>query len=182
MASKPRRRSEAQRKATAYHEAGHVVAQHFNRFPVKRASIVGDANTHGHVVSRAVNWETADEMRCQRKALCALAGEAAQRKACPGTRLGASSDRANANHYLIAASGSEREVRVRRQLVRIKLEGFIKKRWHAIEAVANALLERNELDAKEIKDTIIRAAFRPLPASVVKDLISIPGSSEIVDK
>lgn len=159
-------------RSTAFHEAGHAVAglAYGVRRQLVLASIVPDEaeGTRGHVTRRRFSRraveeiETGDPMRVRLRLepeiVLTYAGVIAER-AFTGRRhnwIGASFDLASAGDYVFRCVGSDKQASLYSRWLWTVTEELVGLHWGDIEHVADALLERLELDADEIR-SVLRA-------------------------
>lgn len=168
-----RRASEEQRRATAYHEAGHAVVAYDQRIKVTTATIVPDSvnGTDGLVTHDPIRLESLkldidhipprvrDQM--ERQARIYFAGEIAQRKFNPRSLRFHHShdDRRSAMNLISRLTSSDRELGAWLKLLRIQTEEIVYQdyRWAQVEAVANALMRRGTLAGGVIRSVIQQA-------------------------
>jgi hypothetical protein len=161
---RPRRALEA----TAYHEAGHVVAAFFFNVPFRKkgATIIPDGVAFGGVHTKNifrdkpdVNDSDAVRLRCERKAMVSLAGIIAQRKFNNrSVRHGhGSADRETAidlMSYFFAPPVLEANLK----FLIVQVESLFEHHpyaWQLVEAVAAALLEKKQLSGAELRQIIL---------------------------
>jgi hypothetical protein len=159
------------KKATvAYHEAGHAVVAWRLRIPLRRAGVTivpdGDAAgscSHRKIVGHDIEWDSSDRIvfRAERLAQICLAGGIAQRRYCAQSvrRHHTDSDRSEAIDVMIhLASGRELEVWLK--LLYIRTENMLANQdvWRAVQLLAEALVERKTIRAKEATE-IMYAGF-----------------------
>jgi len=168
------------RDRLAHHEAAHVVSSLWERIPVESSTIVpnehGDGATWYRDILYGRNLEggdasTSNRLRMERLARGALAGPAASR------RLGDARSDATAPHggdeaialdMIRYFTATRRETEAYYKLLEIQAEQFLEKPgvWAQIVAVAEALLAKETLTGKQIRDIASRArreAMKPEP-------------------
>jgi ATP-dependent Zn protease len=162
--------------STAYHEAGHVVAAHFQDIRFRHATIKPDEadNSLGHVLygqlSKAiVGVLNAGELTPRQRAhieariIASFAGGIAERKyRGRHNNIGRRQDLRNAFDFADALSSSEREAQAYQHLLYIRAEDLIEKYWWVVEALADALMVAETLTADEARQAIYRASDRRL--------------------
>jgi len=158
--------------ATAYHEAGHAVADHHLRFKVRRISIRPSTGRAGYTQSSVKGlqpalenlspWDFAGWSHLLKRLISLLAGQEAQRRYNPRScrRHHPQADYAKAVDYAIAMCGGDRQeaelliawvAKRTRRLVR----GLW---WGKIEAMAKAVLKRGEMTGAEVAAVLGRHA------------------------
>jgi hypothetical protein len=163
--------------AHAYHEAGHVVASWCLRVRVRRATIVPDDDSAGHVknerekpstyiaIDRGDRWRSS-RLRLEKRVMVLQAGEVAQlRYNRRSVRRGHSlNDRFKCVALLLKFTPQEEKLDSRLYYSRLHYllllkwtASLIKQHWHLVEAVAKALLDRRELSGSQVRE-VIRAA------------------------
>lgn len=156
------------RKATAFHEAGHAVAAFYSGLPVHKATIVFDREhaTLGHVrhhnpLHRAPELDIYEmtpnvKDRMERLVVVCLAGAIAERRhAGRASRAGASEDHHQAAGLALhLAGGSGDGATLLLRYLDWRAHNLVKARWPEIEAVAAALLEHKTLGRKGIREAI----------------------------
>lgn len=163
----PKKRSEKQRRATAYHEAGHAVAAYELRRGFRRISIVEDEDSLGSVLYR--KWgekfdpnvtEPGRARKLIEKAIMtALAGaEAEHVHTKRRNNAGGSSDSHSAvtlASYII--DDFEEELPAYIEWLRIRTRNILTTpaNWRAVEFLAEALLEKEEMSAAAARKVIV---------------------------
>jgi hypothetical protein len=162
--------SESERRAIAFHEAGHAVIAWHLHLPIKTVSIVAAEGWQGRTVYhrnplRGINLDCGDSDRGHRRAekliMVALAGPAAHAIAAPdlwspeqgGYHFGRG-DYDIVNN-LIVTLGPQAMVSVHRQYLETITNFLVERFWDAIEKVATALLEKGTLDWDQLCETIL---------------------------
>lgn len=167
-------------QATAYHEAGHAVVACALRRNLHRVTIVADddddslgACHYGIGARIQPEWESDTQVRrvIERDVLTSLAGMMAERRFTGRmNRQGADSDRmkaAWAASYLY--DGEVLDAYLRFMLLRVDSMVAVPMNWHAIEAVAAALLNNGSLSGRTTR-RIIRDSGRSAPPRVGRNL------------
>jgi ATP-dependent Zn protease len=161
------------REATAYHEAGHAVAQYYLRLPIRKVTIVSDKEkgTLGHCESKGplylkgidLDISPAKQDRIFRKIQALLAGNVAQQRFNKRSvrKWHASSDYRKAVDLAIRVTDTD-GVRLLLGWLRHGTECLVQTRWREIEAIAAALLERKTLTGDEIRE-IINSLYGAIP-------------------
>ncbi len=149
--------------ATAYHEAGHAVAARWQNVKFKEVSILPRNDTSGHVTPTSpprwfepdVRSDERSHRRVEAQARVMLAGVAAEAR-FKGRHdwRGASSDLGQAVFLLHYICGSNGELEAYVKLIRIQARGLVEAHWNEVQAVAQALLDRERLTAAEVVEII----------------------------
>lgn len=162
------------RKATAYHEAGHIVAAWWFRVPILKAGAhirhtVEDGTEikgHAHVRPRlgevlAMYQRRASgraRIRAEKWGVVMMAGKAAQRRCDPRSvrKFQSQWDEFSAWDIFACFTWSKKETDLRLQIAEEKAKNFVRepRAWKLIRAVAKALLEREVLSRDEILKVI----------------------------
>jgi hypothetical protein len=150
-------------EATAYHEAGHVVAAIELKRRVLRATIVPDhtAGTAGRATydKRSIRWigkvhECAVPLsHAVDDIVISICGAVAQRRYRPRSvrSVHGHADFVSAFDMALQVSGSEqREAQALLRWLEVRAENLVNSRWPCIEAVAKALLRDRTLDTDAI--------------------------------
>jgi len=149
------------RGVAAYHEAGHAVAiwKLLNRAP-RETTIAPRQEIAGYVLHanplRGLRLETDDSSRAETEIhqgiMICLAGAVAQRRFAPRSIRGwhPRNDYQRAADLATRVCGSDIEVNAMLRWLQIRTENLIETGWREVEAVANALLERDTLSSEEI--------------------------------
>jgi Peptidase family M41 len=152
-----------QLRATAYHEAGHALADwRLNAAPIRRVSIVPGEDTLGHVLNRKLALTDAHiydlsprvRDRLERLIVSALAGGEAE-KLVTGRRnhRGAASDYGSATNLALRICGGDaKEAGFYLRWLWVKAVNLVRADHNrpALDAVAFALLERHILSGDEV--------------------------------
>lgn len=156
-------------QSTAYHEAGHAVIAWRNKVRIISLSIIPEEGLFGKIRHSNplrgidIEWDvsTHARMRMEKCVKVSLAGAIAQRKFNPkGYRTwGDEEDRKIAYDQLTHFVGSNEELEAYSKLLEIQTRNdlnipFV---WACVEAVAEALLERQELSGKDVRAIIQQA-------------------------
>mgnify|MGYP001068229630 CR=1 FL=1 len=150
-------------KYVAFHEAGHAVAYcyFFNGPRFKHVTIKPKGSALGHVLGRPSIWRPDEDtgvrffVRLRDRIIRTLAGPEAERKVRGRyNQRGASDDWKSVADLVFHMAGSERQVNALMRYFDVVTEEFIEFRWHKIEAVASALLERTTLSYKEVEQIL----------------------------
>jgi ATP-dependent Zn protease len=153
--------------ATAYHEAGHAVADWKFGFTVKIASIVPDSKngSAGHVSSRtrlhfrSLEYSTPSGARIGKiheQIVSLLAGHAAQKRynARSVRSYHAQNDREAAANLLFSLHAANELPHVIRYLEK-KAGNLIASNWFVIDYLAKELLKRKTMSGQEVEDEIL---------------------------
>lgn len=157
--------SSRRNKGTAYHEAGHAVIACIEGVKFRYVSIVPGEDFAGLVRLYKLPEDVelgAGSTRARKQAeariMMAFAGALATRHAFPRSRSGQASgpDLDMAFGCAMAFTGSEDEMNAYVNWLHIRTKQMVESRlvWPLIEAVANALRERQSLNASDVKDII----------------------------
>ena len=156
------------RNATAYHEAGHAVAAIESRVRLSSVSIIPDDESYGHC-TYSIPWlERSPEIenvykwryRLENLAVVALSGVAAQELYLGGEpEHGFENDVDDTLDYLNHLSGSDEELRAYFVWIHQRAKVLVGKPMNTaiIERLAEALLDRGELDQQAVRS--IRSNF-----------------------
>ncbi len=174
--------------ATAYHEAGHVVAAWLLGFTALDVSIIRDRDSAGRVtiepeepstceaIARGDRWDTS-RFIAEKRIMMLQAGEVAQRRYDPRSVRGhhSQSDR-NISDVLLrqyAPDREKRDIEPHRLLLCNWTIHLIEQRWPLVEGVAETLLVRPELFGDQILD-VLRTAHQErvqADASALMDVV-----------
>jgi len=142
--------------ATAYHEAGHAVAAHVLKFPIRSVSIVQDLDTAGRMVYRSplagirLDFDGSDRarLRAESAIIVALAGPAAQRRYSPRSVRSwhASGDYELAGELAMRVNGSAAATNAYLKWLQIRTGDLLAGRWRTVDALARALIEQKTID------------------------------------
>lgn len=183
LAFHQRGRGSMDRKATAYHEAGHAVAAMESRVRLSSVSIIPDDESYGHC-TYSIPWlERSPEIenvykwryRLENLAVVALSGVAAQELYLGGEpEHGFENDVDNALDYLNHLSGSDEELRAYFEWIRQRAMVLVSKPVNAavIGGLAKALLEREELDQEVVRSIRADIITRMFPRRASTSLVS----------
>jgi hypothetical protein len=162
-----------QEEASAYHEAGHAVVAVLLgiRIGKEGASIIPECDTEGWVHLRkgfSGNPKYDNNIRVrdglETRVMISLAGEAAQRHFRPSSVRSdqGMSDRHHAVNELSYLASSPEELEPYLKWLDIRVNRMIACHWKQTATVANALLEKKRLSAKEVGALIYPpAAYKP---------------------
>ena len=150
---------------TAHHEAAHAVAAFHLRQPVRRATIVAKADSHGHVLHRSLKFGRHGEFdrtlsgvhRAESRIVVCYAGPIASRKLHPKSqwRVGGRGDFESASGYLAHLEDNDKKCNdLYKKLLWRRAELLVNRRWKDIQAVAAALLKHRTIDADGIRSAI----------------------------
>lgn len=158
------------RDVIAYHESGHAIAAHELGLTVERITIEREGDAAGHVIhDYGCNMneiiyedEAVRQWALERAAITSLAGEVAQRqfKAESIKEEHGGGDRVAVHQILDHLAGEcDHELRnAWEQLLVIRTERLIAKRWKCVEYIANFLLKQTTLEgAEDIRHAIADA-------------------------
>jgi len=145
---------------TAYHEAGHAVAQallpHVAKLrkvsivPDEKAGNLGSAHSHGEPSFRPD--VEADLRKVVDEIVVLLAGSVAEKRfAGRANHIGARSDYNAAIDLASYVTGSDsEEINELLRWLRKRAEGFVARHWKSICTVAGALLDKHTLSGREV--------------------------------
>jgi hypothetical protein len=157
-------KKQRQREGTAYHEAGHAVAALELGFRLKRVSInegddhFGTCEGHeppswlqsdGSVNARTRSW-------IERRIMGLLAGSVAEKRFTGRSNPdGARQDRRCAVNLAEYVCGNDEEIEAYLAWLKIRTANLLARpeRWAMVEAVAQALLEREAISGRQAKAT-----------------------------
>jgi hypothetical protein len=147
--------SNAQRKATAYHEAGHAVVALFLGYKPRSATIIPAVDFHGQVKHdsplRGIKLDIDDSdrarLRVERAIMICFAGPLAQQRYRPRSwrRWHGASDFQTAADLALRVSGSEEAATAFLRWLELQTRSIVIARWTLIDRVAQALLEHDKL-------------------------------------
>lgn len=175
---------------TAYHEAGHAVADVVLGIDVDHVTIVPQEDTSGHETvihpdDIKEGWGVSDyddprvRLHVENFLIGLLAGPYAGRKFYPKARLQATETLSDGRKVLAAGSDHSYVVRIIADIfgddndqvrwtyeryVTARARALVETHWRSIELVANALLKRKTLSGDEVK-RVMWAALRPAEAA-----------------
>jgi len=166
---KPVKLGGGQEEASAYHEAGHAVVAVLLgiRLGKEGASIIPECDTEGWVHLRKgfsgnPKYDNNIKVRdgLETRVMISLAGETAQRRFWPSSvrSYEGMSDRHHAVNELSYLTSSPEELEPYLRWLDIRVNRMIACHWKQTTTVANALLEKKRLSAKEVL-----ALVYPLP-------------------
>jgi ATP-dependent Zn protease len=153
------RSSKAQLRATAYHEAGHIVITLVLGRKVKSASIIATAEHHGIVhhenLFRGIRLDIDNSNRARLRAaeaiMILLAGGIAQQRfmlrSLRAHHVG--SDNAKIFDSASNVCGSEDEAYAFIEWLSVRTCDLLNLHWSTVERIAAALIERKQLTGKE---------------------------------
>jgi ATP-dependent Zn protease len=146
-----------QRRSTAYHEAGHTVVAYRLGVKIEHVSIVPDHDSRGHFAHGylfCARGHGSDRANLERAIKICLAGPLAQ------AQFHRRSYRRHGRHdydcatglarYLAGSAGEREFLRYQERQTKSLVEHL----WNEIDAVAQALLERDHLSGTEVKGVI----------------------------
>jgi hypothetical protein len=140
--------------ATAHHEAGHAVASIVAMVPFKHVTVGQAAESFGHVLyfRKALSLG-----QMHKRGMIALAGEASERRFNPRSirKHHGAGDRAAVVDYALQCSGSPAQAEALVNLWSIQAAELVEGRWREIETLANALMERSQLNYDEALHVVL---------------------------
>jgi ATP-dependent Zn protease len=164
------------REQTAYHEAGHAVVAWAVRRPFKRVTIVAAEDYLGMLLQERFSQTMAETIefgtltaryreRVEAGMMTALGGGVAATKFCGGDEKrgwrGTEQDIGIAGDYAMKGTGGENEVQPYMDWLLARTENLVNMNhiWVAVEAVAKALIEKQTLNQRQVRDIILDAQF-----------------------
>lgn len=150
----------------AYHEAGHAVACFFAKKPYKHVTIEPGEDSYGHIrhfplpdsFQPDIDSESYRmQKRIEQEIILLYSGHAAEVLAAGRHNWrGASDDTRRAVDLALYVNGDPKQTSAYLQWAWLKTMNFLKLpfRWVAVEGLAKALLERNNINKKEAKKII----------------------------
>jgi len=148
--------------ATAYHEAGHAFMAWRVGSRVKRITVAPTTDTSGHVVYSnplrgiSLEWDDSDRarMRIERAIKVCLAGLTAQRIYNPRSwrRYHGTSDHDLAIDLALRMWGREEQASLYLRLLENSVRHDLSLWWHVVEALAATLIEKQLLDASQVRE------------------------------
>jgi hypothetical protein len=153
--------------ATAYHEAGHVVAcwAITNKVP-HRVTIVADHDTHGSVMYpnplRSMKLETDNSdsarLRAERAVMIDLAGGIAQRRALPRSLRNwhTSRDYQRAVDLALTLCGSGQQATAFLKWLEVRTSDVLAVHWDDVECVSRALISHRTLTRSNLAHLLNR--------------------------
>jgi hypothetical protein len=163
-----RDRAARQLSTTAYHEAGHAVADWKLGFKIRQVTIVPKGGAAGSVTGLktlrisyggGVKGESIGRYHDRRTAC--RRGSTASIQAARRQKYQLASDYTAAANFLLSLHGEEKERDCAVKYLRARTRNFINNtiNWRIIEDLAKALLERRTLTGEEVND-VLRASQR----------------------
>jgi ATP-dependent Zn protease len=163
------------REATAYHEAGHAVTRYYLHLPIRKVTIRPDKErgSLGHCESKGslyldgidMHISPAKQDRIFRNIKVLLAGNVAQRRFSKRNvrNWHASGDYRQIVDLAMRITSPDGVQHLVRWL-RHETEWIVQRRWREIEAVAEALFERETLTGDEVGKIINDLNSKPIRA------------------
>jgi Peptidase family M41 len=160
-----------QRKAIAYHEAGHIVAAVDQGVQVREATIMPNGDDLGQVTHHSIfgrirldsDRSQRARRRVERSIIVSMAGPAAQRLYCKRNRArswplhGGESDYSKAFDIACDMCSSHEAAEAYLNWLAIAAHDLIGAQWALVEIFASALLEHSTLSAVQIRDMAERS-------------------------
>lgn len=151
---------------TAYHEAGHTVANVLHNIPFRYVSIEDNKRSVGHVQTldfpRSLNPTSGISMRKRTRlesdVMALLAGNITEKHySGRADHRGARSDRHQAMTILSQLSGSDEELSAYYKWLKIRISTEIlePRNWKLVKAIATALLKQRTITAREIRKIVM---------------------------
>ena len=151
-------------EATAFHEAGHAVMAFFEHLRVDEISIVENDDSKGRTrhedplrnIHLDIDGSNRARLRAEAAIRVALAGPIAQRLHSPKgyRRYHGDFDHRQASEIISDITGSTEEANAYMRLLEIQTKQALGMKWPIVQHLAEALLERRRLSAKEIRTAI----------------------------
>ncbi len=177
---------ELDRRAVAFHEAGHAVVAKCLGLSVLTVSIVENKDSRGRVAHdwfEAIDYQDDDDdaihRQMEKKIMAALAGPAAEAIAAPETYHRDRHSGFGGGDFDVAEGLLERihGLRVKiaaahLQYLELAAKAWVEQHWKAIESVSTALLEKGTLDEKQLCEAMW--ASRGVGAYPFNDLSTLP--------
>jgi len=159
--------------ATAYHEAGHAIANIVLRFKTKKVSIVPCGEMDGVVESnlgiklRSSEWRTPGRAARERrhdKVVTILAGEQAQRRFNPRSVRARhfEADSHDIVDYLRALHPEDDELRAAYKYLRLRARNLVNLYWGMIQDMAEVLMKEGTVTGERALE-VFRTCRKPLP-------------------
>lgn len=155
------------RERTAYHEAGHAVANYDLGLAIKEISIIPDDDSLGRVKGSTFNdfnpeidTDSRTRYRAEKMIISNLSGYLAERMFAPkGSRIGAGQDFGMAIDLAMSQCGSTRETNAYVKWLEIRAEQILKMplNKYSIEVLAHKLLEKERLNGRKAREIIRNA-------------------------
>jgi ATP-dependent Zn protease len=155
-------------EATAYHEAGHAVVTVALRRKVHSATIIPHADTHGRVhhetplrgIRLDFDGSPRARLRAEDAIMISLGGGMAQRRAFPRSlrHWHTHGDDTNVTDIAGSVCGSAEEENTFIKWLEARTQVILDLRWHEVERIAAALLERKRLSSKELVELMATTA------------------------
>ena len=154
--------SERQRRATAFHEAGHAVQAFHEGMRVAKASIVPAGESSGRVTlacKSATEYGEVSEQQAARHARVCLAGLVAQRKFSPQSvrRYHAHQDHEAAAALAFKISGSPQEAEAWLRLWTIQVQQRMDRHWPSVERLAAELMKAGSVSGESVRVLLLSA-------------------------
>ncbi len=152
----------SQRRATAFHEAGHAVVAVWENVRFRYVTIVPGDGAAGHLRHLRTPWQRAGSVgrgSAERQARICLAGPIAQRRFSPRSvrRYHAHGDYEMATDLALRLGSSKEEADAWVRLWEIQVRGHLDRRWPAVESLAAALVERGTVSGEEARRLTLAA-------------------------
>lgn len=165
---------------TAYHEAGHAVAAISLGLSIGRngVTVVPDKikQTLGtsHVLSQLrerpdVPVSPRTHVQIENRAVMDMAGDVAEKKFRPRRYYGGQTDLLHASDLLSCISEANDITEARLKVAILRAQSLVGRRWREITALANALVERKTLTAKQVREVISLATNGDASISATPD-------------
>ncbi len=156
---------DSQRKATAYHEAGHAVAAWRHRMKLRSATIIPASDYSGVVEHQnplrgiRLDYDGSDRarMRAESAIIISLAGPAAQKRFNPRSwrSYHGASDFELVTDLALRLNGDGNTATAYCTWLSLVADNLVSGSWRFIEMIAQALLVRGALSGDEVRNLIM---------------------------
>jgi hypothetical protein len=163
------RHKESQRRATAYHEAGHLAAAWRLGIKIRRATIIPTTDCTGEVehdnplrgIHLDVDGSDRARLRAEKLIILALAGPEAQRRFNPRSwrAYHGAADHQQAVDIALSLNASEEAAAAHLKWLEVRARDLIVASWDVVEVIAAELLNQGVLSSAHVDAAIVRAGF-----------------------
>lgn len=155
--------SKKRRAATAYHEAGHAVVAVEERLGIRLVTIVPNEELLGFVLEAPLPRDFKPDIgmnsrirnRIESEARVCFAGHIAQKRAYPRSHRLDGRDIQRAVDLVSYLVPQSKVLGAYLNLLYLQAENLVDFNWQEIEAVANALLERDTISGSEVRRIVM---------------------------